>query len=228
MKETTKRSFKPLTAADVAALNKSVLKYRSHAELTEASDIAQVGLGPADCPLCALYVPPYNLSQQRRCIGCPVHTHTGRIDCQDTPYSPSSGVDIAKLRRAVCVVESCVTIGAFADRCTEEADFLQSLLDNDPNKQTTTTMTNEEVLTKVQDLLRVHINTAERYGPATRLCEDLGFDSLDAIDFTVSLEEDFDFDIDDIDQAQIESDSATVQTVVDVVVRTLAAKGAPR
>ena len=63
------------------ALVKSVAKWKTNARVHSPENAK---LGPEYCPLCKLF----NLSGEshKDCIGCPVHSATGKQYCFGTPY----------------------------------------------------------------------------------------------------------------------------------------------
>lgn len=70
----------------------------------------------------------------------------------------------------------------------------------------------EELFSKVSEVLALEFKVdKEKIKPDSRLREDLGLDSIDAIQLTMSLEQKFDFEIPDEDTEKIQ----TVEQIVD-------------
>jgi acyl carrier protein len=75
-------------------------------------------------------------------------------------------------------------------------------------------MTNEEIFSKVKDLVSKHLNIDEKeVTTAASFIEDLGADSLDTVELIMSFEEEFNIEIPDEDAESIK----TVQNVVDYI-----------
>lgn len=75
-------------------------------------------------------------------------------------------------------------------------------------------MTNEEIYTKVKDLVSKHLNIDEKeVTKEASFIEDLGADSLDTVELIMSFEEEFNIEIPDEDAEGIK----TVQNVVDYI-----------
>jgi hypothetical protein len=66
----------------LTALQGSIAKWQA-IEDGEAAD-----LGPANCPLCALFMRPENSTAD--CVGCPVSEAVAAAGCSHTPYIPWS------------------------------------------------------------------------------------------------------------------------------------------
>jgi len=75
-------------------------------------------------------------------------------------------------------------------------------------------MTNEEIFSKVKDLVSKHLNIDEKeVTKEASFIEDLGADSLDTVELIMSFEEEFNIEIPDEDAESIK----TVQNVVDYI-----------
>ncbi len=83
-------------------------------------------------------------------------------------------------------------------------------------------MDKQDIIKKVNDILidKLCIDTSDEPNPElkpeAKLAEDLGADSLDAIDVTMEIEHQFDISISDYQMHQM-TDGATVQDVYDMV-----------
>ena len=138
---------KPLTEKDVAALESAVSRYRAYAKF-KPEEMKHVNLMANACGLCDMY----NRTRSS-CDNCPVSCMTGEPYCINTPYQKANKVNSTlgdtSLFNIHCRLDSNyfgITdtkrfrshLRAFRKRCIEEADFLQSLLDNNPRKKPTT------------------------------------------------------------------------------------------
>ena len=75
-------------------------------------------------------------------------------------------------------------------------------------------MSNEEIYSKVKDLVSKHLNIDEKeVTKEASFIEDLGADSLDTVELIMSFEEEFNIEIPDEDAESIK----TVQNVVDYI-----------
>ena len=75
-------------------------------------------------------------------------------------------------------------------------------------------MDKQDIITKVNDILidKLYIDNADDVKPEAKLAEDLGADSLDAIDVTMEIEHQFNISISDYQMHQL-TNGATVQDV---------------
>ena len=83
-------------------------------------------------------------------------------------------------------------------------------------------MDKQDIITKVNDILidKLGIYNAADVKPEAKLAEDLGADSLDAIDVTMEIEHQFNISISDYQMHQM-TDGGTVQDVYDMVAEAL-------
>lgn len=83
-------------------------------------------------------------------------------------------------------------------------------------------MDKQDIITKVNDILidKLCIDNRDELRPEAKLAEDLGADSLDAIDVTMEIEHQFNISISDYQMRQM-TDGATVQDVYDMVTEAL-------
>jgi len=133
------RLYKKLTSQDIADLEDAVAKYRVAAAMKPGDRWPEeVTLDHMDCKLCRRYEgTPQECDPQ-----CPVKFCTGSEACGRTPYYAPEKEEcfeekddpLLKLpilwgstEGPLCGPEY---IQALQKRCTEEADFLQSLIDN--------------------------------------------------------------------------------------------------
>ena len=79
-------------------------------------------------------------------------------------------------------------------------------------------MDKQDIITKVNDILidKLCIDNRDDVKPEAKLAEDLGADSLDAIDVTMEIEHQFNISISDYQMHQL-TDGATVQDVYAMV-----------
>lgn len=79
-------------------------------------------------------------------------------------------------------------------------------------------MDKQDIITKVNDILidKLCIDNPADVKPEAKLAEDLGADSLDAIDVTMEIEHQFNISISDYQMHQL-TDGATVQDVYAMV-----------
>lgn len=79
-------------------------------------------------------------------------------------------------------------------------------------------MDKQDIITKVNDILidKLWIDNPDDVKPEAKLAEDLGADSLDAIDVTMEIEHQFNISISDYQMHQL-TDGATVQDVYAMV-----------
>jgi hypothetical protein len=129
-------SFKKLTEEDIVALKDAILRYNEAAKAVDPHDVA---IGFHSCRLCGLYH-FYHTNREREwsCEGCPVFTRTGHRFCRATPYAPDPDDRYNELDREAEKWKDKrlgrQEIADFRRRCRAEAEFLQSLIDNDPGK----------------------------------------------------------------------------------------------
>ena len=83
-------------------------------------------------------------------------------------------------------------------------------------------MDKQDIITKVNDILidKLCIDKSDEVKPEAKLAEDLGADSLDAIDVTMEIEHQFNISISDYQMHQM-TDGGTVQDVYDMVAEAL-------
>lgn len=131
----SEHKYKKLTRADKLALEDSVRKYRRLSKAS-AEELMEADLATTGCGLCGLYYE--ERSYPMRCSGCPVSEFTGQSDCHGTPYFQPC----AELAGAGLMYHRTSRLRAgeppeakLHRMMAEEADFLQSLLDNDPGKK---------------------------------------------------------------------------------------------
>lgn len=108
----------PMDAATLEALKGSIAKWEAIVAGTGTDD------GPHNCPLCQLFNPHMegsNNSLDEKCKGCPVAQRTGEHFCGNTPYEYFSDEDDEGYIRDS---ESAGWIEA----AQVELDFLRSLL----------------------------------------------------------------------------------------------------
>ena len=79
-------------------------------------------------------------------------------------------------------------------------------------------MDKQDIITKVNDILidKLYIDNADDVKPEAKLAEDLGADSLDAIDVTMEIAHQFNISISDYQMHQL-TNGATVQDVYAMV-----------
>ena len=79
-------------------------------------------------------------------------------------------------------------------------------------------MDKQDIITKVNDILidKLCIDNRDDVKPEAKLADDLGADSLDAIDVTMEIEHQFNISISDYQMHQL-TDGATVQDVYAMV-----------
>lgn len=79
-------------------------------------------------------------------------------------------------------------------------------------------MEKQEIITKVNDILidKLCIDNRDELKPEAKLAEDFGADSLDAIDVTMEIEQQFGISISDYQMHQM-TDGATVQDIYTMV-----------
>lgn len=114
-----------MTPKALAALNGSICNKWEKIESGIGYDA-----GAANCPLCRAFHP--DAIVEKRCAGCPVKEHTGRVLCRGTPYETwarhFSALKIYPgLRRRVTDDETRALAQA-------ELDFLRSLLPEEHRK----------------------------------------------------------------------------------------------
>ena len=83
-------------------------------------------------------------------------------------------------------------------------------------------MDKQDIIKKVNDILidKLCIDNRDELKPETKLAEDFGADSLDAIDITMEIEHQFGISISDYQMHQM-TDGGTVQDVYDMVTEAL-------
>ena len=100
------------------ALLESIAKWEENA-IAEAPE--DVRIGARDCPLCTMFLNPFN---KVHCFGCPVVEQTSATSCSRTPYS--------KAFRSYLLWDddpkSETPRTAFHEAARAEVDFLKSLL----------------------------------------------------------------------------------------------------
>lgn len=79
-------------------------------------------------------------------------------------------------------------------------------------------MEKQEMINKINDILidKLCIDNRDELKPESKLAEDFGADSLDAIDITMEIEHEFDISISDYQMHQM-TDGATVQDIYTMV-----------
>ena len=79
-------------------------------------------------------------------------------------------------------------------------------------------MEKQDIITKVNDILidKLCIDNRDEVKPEAKLAEDFGADSLDAIDVTMEIEQQFGISISDYQMHQM-TDGATVQDIYSMV-----------
>jgi acyl carrier protein len=79
-------------------------------------------------------------------------------------------------------------------------------------------MEKQDIITKVNDILidKLCIDNRDEVKPEAKLAEDFGADSLDAIDVTMEIEQQFGISISDYQMHQM-TDGATVQDIYTMV-----------
>jgi len=79
-------------------------------------------------------------------------------------------------------------------------------------------MEKQDIITKVNDILidKLCIDNRDELKPEAKLAEDFGADSLDAIDITMEIEQQFGISISDYQMHQM-TDGATVQDIYTMV-----------
>ena len=83
-------------------------------------------------------------------------------------------------------------------------------------------MDKQDIITRVNDILidKIGIYNRDELKPEAKLAEDLGADSLDAIDVTMEIEHQFNISISDYQMHQMTAEG-TVQDVYDMVTEAL-------
>lgn len=131
-------TYKKLTKQDTADLKAGVKKYRKAANLKPGEPWPSgMFLHSTDCGLCARY----STGRDNECSDrCPVVAFTGEQNCINTPYYSEPGPEcegallnlhnLWKIKAADFPGE----IKSYQARCLEEAEFLQSLIDNNPGQ----------------------------------------------------------------------------------------------
>ncbi len=79
-------------------------------------------------------------------------------------------------------------------------------------------MDKQDIITKVNDILidKLCIDNRDELRPEAKLADDFGADSLDAVDVTMEIEQQFDISISDYQMHQM-TDGATVQDIYSMV-----------
>lgn len=119
--------YKKLTKQDKIDIEAGILKFKHAAACSKAS-AEKLDLSAGNCGLCSRYMPRYTCSGR-----CPVAKVTGLDECWGTPYYwevEEVGYCLQDHRRTRKHV-----FERFKKQCLLMADFLQSLLDNDPGKE---------------------------------------------------------------------------------------------
>ena len=141
-------AYKKLTKEDRQCLEESVQKYRDAADAVREGrhmELTVISFTAAGCALCVRYIAD-GRSNELGCFSCPVGFHTDKLHCAGTPFHddladgrfPVMNIPIATMLRYFRDRErptgALISSDHMAARLDAEADFLQSLIDNDPDE----------------------------------------------------------------------------------------------
>lgn len=125
--------YKKLTKSDLRDLKSAVKKYTEASTLPD-HEVSRAKIDGDDCELCDRYY-INGKDHNERCAGCPIRVHAEESGCRNTPYFTEEDDDGNFETIKSLSYNYNNSFDPFRKQCAMMAEYLQSLIDNNPGNK---------------------------------------------------------------------------------------------